>query len=169
MRTMGHPASGFTLIEMVVTLALVGLLALVASPIYEVTTTRLKESELRAALRTMRTALDAYKAASDTGQIPRQPGESGYPPNLEVLVQGVEVKVPGSVKLGGEPDTKRLMFLRQIPRDPFQTDPNVAAAAGWRTRAYGSPPEDPQSGPDVFDVTSNSPRVGLNGVPYGQW
>ena len=169
MNAAARPARGFTLIEMVVTLALVGLLAMAASPLYQVTTTRLKESELRVALRTLRTALDAYKAASDAGQIPRQPGESGYPPNLDVLVQGVEVRQPGTVGLGGDPETRRIMFLRQIPRDPFHTDPNVAAAGTWRTRAYGTPPDEPQPGADVFDVTSASARTGLNGVPYGQW
>jgi prepilin-type N-terminal cleavage/methylation domain-containing protein len=87
-----HPARwrGFTLIELVVTLALVSVLALVAVPLYEVTTTRARESELRSSLRQIRTALDAYKAASDSGTISHSAGESGFPPDLVTLVNGVD-------------------------------------------------------------------------------
>jgi general secretion pathway protein G len=81
---------GFTLIELVVTLALVSLMAMVAVPLYEVTAIRMKEMELRTALRQIRTALDAYKDAADTGKIPKDPTESGYPPSLKVLVDGVD-------------------------------------------------------------------------------
>ena len=83
-------ARGFTLIEMVVTLAMVGVLAAAALPLYEVTVTRQKEAELRAALRTIRSALDAYKAAVDSGQVAKGALDSGYPPSLEILVTGVE-------------------------------------------------------------------------------
>src|ERR1700688_2414592 len=82
--------SGFTLIELVVTLTLVSVLALVAVPLYEVTVARTKESELRAALRQIRTALDAYKYAADNGTISKGAADSGYPANLVVLVQGVD-------------------------------------------------------------------------------
>lgn len=156
-------ARGFTLIELVVTLALVGIVALTALPLYEVTTTRMKEVELRGALRTIRTALDAYKAAVDGGQITRSPLESGYPPTLDVLVNGV---TPTTTAPGAP---ARLVFLRQIPRDPFAPDAAAPPAQQWITRAYGSTPDDPQPGDDVFDVASTSPRVGSNGVPYRQW
>jgi general secretion pathway protein G len=154
---------GFTLIEMVVTLALVGIVALTALPLYEVTATRLKEMELRGALRTLRTALDAYKTAADTGQISKTALESGYPPTLDVLVNGVEAahETPGA--------PARVVFLRQIPRDPFAPDVSLAPAQQWATRGYGSPPDDPVPGADVFDVASTSPRTGSNGVPYRQW
>ena len=154
---------GFTLIELVVTLALVGVVALTALPLYEVTATRMKEVELRGALRTIRTALDAYKTAADSGQIGKAALESGYPPTLEVLVDGVESarETPGA--------PPRVVFLRQIPRDPFAPDVSVPPGQQWATRSYGSPPDDPQPGGDVFDVASNSPRVGSNGVPYRQW
>ena len=160
---------GFTLIELLVTLSIVGLLSMTALPLYEVVTTRLKESELRAALRTIRTALDAYKAASDTGAIPRLAGASGYPPSLEVLEQGVEVGVPGAPTADGTPAVKRLVFLRRVPRDPFGSDPQVPAAQTWVLRAYGTPPDNPQPGSDVFDVSSASARTGLNGLAYSQW
>ena len=125
--------------------------------------TRMKEIELRGALRTIRTALDAYKTSGDLGQIPKAALESGYPPTLEVLVDGVEVTNP----VPGAP--QRVMFLRQIPRDPFAADASIPPAQQWATRSYGSPPDDPQPGTDVYDVASTSPRVGSNGVPYRQW
>ena len=160
---------GFTLVEMVVTLALVGMLAMTALPLYQVTTTRLKETELRTALRTLRSALDAYKAASDQGQIPKAAGESGFPPSLDALVQGVEITLPNATTLGGEPTKRRIVFLRRVPRDPFGNDSDVPAADTWTLRSYGSALEDPQPGPDVYDVLSKSQRIGLNGIPYRQW
>jgi len=156
-------ARGFTLIELVVTLALVGVVALTALPLYEVTATRMKEMELRGALRTIRVALDAYKTAVDTGQISKAALESGYPPTLEVLVNGV----PPAQETPGAP--ARVVFLRQIPRDPFALDVTQPPAQQWATRSYGSPPDDPQPGTDVFDVASTSARLGSNGVPYRQW
>jgi general secretion pathway protein G len=154
---------GFTLIELVITLALVSIVAYTALPLYEVTATRMREAELRVALRTMRVALDAYKTAVDTGQITRNALDSGYPPSLDLLVTGVEStqSVPGGMR--------RLVFLRQIPRDPFTPDPVLAPAQQWNTRSYGSAPDDPQPGNDVFDVASRSPRIGSNGVAYREW
>jgi general secretion pathway protein G len=154
---------GFTLIEMVVTLAVVGVLASAALPMYEVTVTRQKEAELRASLRTIRAALDAYKAATDSGLIVKGALETGYPPSLDVLVNGVELAnaPPGA--------PNRIVFLRHVPIDPFAPDPLQSPAQQWATRAYGSMPDDPQPGVDVFDIASKSTRVGSNGVPYSQW
>jgi general secretion pathway protein G len=153
---------GFTLIEMVITLMLVGVVALTALPLYEVTATRIKEMELRGALRSLRTALDAYKTAADTGQISKTALESGYPPTLETLVNGVDAVQAAP----GQP--AHMVFLRRIPRDPF-ADSTLPPAQQWATRAYGSPPDDPQPGADVFDVASTSRKVGSNGVPYRDW
>jgi general secretion pathway protein G len=169
MKLASRPMQGFTLIEVVITLALVGLIAMTSLPLYEVVSTRMRESELRVALRTVRAALDAYKAASDSGAIPREAGESGYPPNLDVLVQGVEIGNSANVSLSGKPTTQKRVFLRQVPRDPFNTDPALPAAQTWQTRAYGSAPESPQAGADVFDISSTVSRVGLNGIPYNSW
>ena len=175
---------GFTLIELVVTLALVGLMALVAVPLYEVTAVRMKEAELRTALRQIRTALDAYKDAADAGKVQKDPSDSGYPPSLKVLVEGVDAAqtaatagLSGSTNLSstnlnsntsGDAPSK-LMFLRQVPRDPFTPDPSVPAEEQWDTRSYGSPPSDPQPGKDVYDVMSKSTAVGSNGIVYKDW
>jgi general secretion pathway protein G len=166
-----HRARGFTFIELVVTLALLGVVAMSVLPLYEVIGTRMREAELRQALRTLRVALDSYKAAVDQGQIAHETGQSGYPPSLDILVQGVDVVTPpNAVTADGKHQLPtRLVFLRQLPRDPFHPDPSVPAAQTWQTRAYGSPPDNPQPGDDVYDVASTSSRIGLNGIPYREW
>jgi general secretion pathway protein G len=162
---------GFTLIELVVTLALVSVMALVAVPLYEVTAIRVKEAELRTALRQIRTALDAYKDAADTGQIKKEASDSGFPPSLRVLVEGVDAAQTATnlVTSGTGNGPSRYMFLRQIPRDPFTSDPSVPPEEQWDTRSYGSPPSDPQPGKDVYDVMSKSATVGTNGIVYKDW
>jgi general secretion pathway protein G len=154
-----HP--GFTLIELVITVAIVALLASIALPMAEVTVQRSKEQELRSALRQIREALDAYKQAGDEGRIVRKVGESGYPKSLEVLVEGVED--------AKSPDKAKIYLLRRIPRDPFFNDPNVPPQDTWGKRSYASPPDDPREGDDVFDIYSLMSGSGLNGIPYRQW
>lgn len=164
----GRAASrGFTFIELVITLALVGLLSMLALPLYEMTATRMKESELRQALRTIRSGIDAYKAATDSGSLAREAGDSGYPPSLEKLTEPLELQ--GKRDLSGSIASQRMVILRQLPRDPFSTDPEVPAARTWNTRAYASRADDPQPGDDVFDVSSKSSRLGLDGTPYSSW
>jgi len=164
------PATGgFTLVEMLITLAIVGLLAMVALPLYDVTTTRVKEAELRQALRTIRTGLDAYKAATDSGVLPKAAGESGYPPSLDTLTQVLDMANKRDLGLGQTDASQRIVILRQLPRDPFVADAQVPAAQTWNTRAYASRPDDTPSGADVFDVSSKSTRIGLDGTPYSSW
>jgi general secretion pathway protein G len=158
---MTHAARGFTLIEMVVTVAILGVLAAGAVPLAEMAAQRSREAELRLALRQIRTALDEYKRAYDAERIEQRVGASGYPPNLGVLVSGVVD--------AADPQGARIYFLRRIPRDPFHRDPSVPAERTWGKRSYASPPQAPREGADVFDVHSLAGGVGLNGVPYREW
>lgn len=152
---------GFTLIELVITLAIIGLLATAAMPLAQLVTKREKEAELRAAQREIRGALDAYKTAAQSGHIKLELGASGYPPDLKSLYEGVED--------AASPDKVKIYFLRRIPRDPFFPDTTAPAEETWGLRSYKSPPDDPQPGDDVFDVYSLSNAKGLNGVPYREW
>ena len=145
---------GFTLIELVVTLAIVALLASLALPLAEVTVQRNKERELRLALRQLREAIDAYKRAGDEGRIEKKADMSGFPPTLEVLAEGV--KDAKSTK------DEKIYFLRRVPRDPLTGEK-------WGVRSYASPADRPAAGDDVYDVFSRSGASGLNGVPYKDW
>ena len=153
-------ARGFTLIELLVTLALLSLFATLALPLAELSVKRTQEAELRAALRQIRDALDAYKAAADEGRVSVRVGESGYPPDLAILVEGVADT--------RDPEKRKIRFLRRIPRDPF-ADPSLRPEDGWGKRSYRSPHDQPRPGDDVFDVFSRSEEVGINGVPYREW
>jgi general secretion pathway protein G len=152
---------GFTLIELLITVAIVGLLASVAIPLGELAVQRTKEMELRRALQDLRGAIDEYKRASDDGRIPHSADQSGYPPTLMVLVEGV--KDAKSAKGG------KIYFLRRVPRDPFAPDAEAPPERSWGLRSYESPPDNPRPGADVFDVYSLSEASGVNGVPYRNW
>lgn len=152
--------AGFSYIELLVSVAILGLLAGVALPLAETTVKRQKETELRIALREIRQGLDAYKQAAAAGKIAMAPGDSGYPPSLTELAAGVDdVSRPG----------KRLYFLRRVPADPFTAGRALAAVDTWGKRSYATPPDSPAQGADVFDVYSLSSQTGLNGVPYREW
>ena len=152
---------GFTLIELVVTVVIVGLLASAAVPLIELTVKRNREQDLRSALREIRGAIDAYKLAADQGRVRKNVLQSGYPPTLSALVEGV----PDA----RSPDKRMIVFLRRLPPDPTFPDASADAAATWGKRSYASPPDRPEEGEDVFDVYSLSDKTGLNGRPYRSW
>jgi general secretion pathway protein G len=152
---------GFTLIELVIAVAIVAILASAALPLNELVVQRAKEQDLRRALREIRGGIDAYKQAFDDGRMVRKIGESGYPKRLEDLVEGIEDQK--------SPKRERIYFLRRLPRDPFSPDGLVSAAETWGKRSYASPPDDPKEGEDVFDVYTLASGKGINGRPYREW
>lgn len=152
---------GFTLVELLVTVAIVALLASIALPFAELTVRRQKEQALHAALRQIRTAIDAYKLAVEQGRVIKSAEQSGYPGALDVLVQGVED--------ARSPTRQKIYFLRRVPRDPLFPDPAAPAADTWGKRSYASAPDAPRTGDDVYDVYSLAPGAGLNGVDYKDW
>jgi len=152
---------GFTLIELMVTVAIIAVLATLSLPVLEVSRQRAREADLRHALREIRTALDAYKAAADAGEIEMPADASGYPPNLEVLVEGAPFM--------NKQRKGKLYLLRSLPRDPMEPRAELSAAATWALRSYSSEAADPQEGADVYDVRSRSNKLGLNGAPYSSW
>lgn len=154
-------SQGFSYIEVLFTVAIVAVMATAVMPYMEKNLQRQQEQALRDGLRQIRSAIDAYKLAVEQGQITVPADASGYPPTLDVLVEGVVDAT--------DPAKSRLYFLRRLPRDPFFPDKTVPAAQSWGLRSYDSPPDNPQPGRDVFDVFSRSELVGLNGVPYREW
>lgn len=153
--------AGFSFIELMASLAIMAVLLLIAVPATRMATQRHKEAELRSALAQIRGAIDRYKKAAEQGRIEVASGASGYPPDLVVLVEGVDDI--------SSPDRRRLYFLRRLPRDPFDTRSDVPPEETWGLRSYESPPDDPAEGDDVFDVYSRSEGVALNGVAYREW
>jgi general secretion pathway protein G len=151
---------GFTLIELSIALVVMAVLVTMAAPTLKLQAQRQKETELRSALREIRSAIDAYKRAAADGRIKLPADASGYPASLELLVEGV---VDAS-----RTDGARIRFLRRVPRDPMVAA-GESGAADWGLRSHDSPVDAPSPGADVFDVHSRAAGNGLNGVPYRQW
>ena len=157
---------GFTLIELVVTVAILAILASAAMPMIQMSVQRNKENQLRTNLRQIRSALDAYKQAVDEGRIKKSIDDTGYPPSLDVLVIGVKDEKSA--------EESKIKFLRHIPLDPMTrvddlVENNNQPISNWGLRSYESDAINPTQGDDVYDIYSKSEQVGVNGVPYAQW
>jgi general secretion pathway protein G len=154
-------ARGFSFIELLATLAILSALLLIAVPAARTVVQRHREAELRTALASIRGGIDAYRNAVGEGRIAVEAGASGYPPDLAVLVEGVEDM--------STPERRKIYFLRRLPADPMHRNGSADPAASWGLRSYASPPDEPAAGEDVFDVYSTSTGSGLNGVAYREW
>jgi general secretion pathway protein G len=152
---------GFTYIEIIFAVAILALMATAIVPYVELSVTRKKETQLSTSLRQIRTAIDAYKDAVDDGVISVPVDASGYPPSLEILVDGV----PNAQ----DPKKRLIYFLRRLPRDPMNLNSDIQPAQTWAKRSYDSSFDEPREGNDVFDVYSPSEQKGLNGIPYNEW
>jgi general secretion pathway protein G len=146
---------GFTLIEMIIVMAILSLMATIVMPLAKTTAKRNREMELRQNLRIVRTALDEYRKLADEGKIYKGTGESGYPKNMQILIDGIPLIDGGGM---------RAKLLRRIPKDPMTED------GEWGKRSYF---DDPDSniwdGRDVYDVYSKSNGIALDGSRYGDW
>ena len=146
---------GFTLIEMMATMAIISILATGIIPLSQVVYKRTKELELRNNLRVIRTALDEYKKLVDQEIIPKGAADSGYPKTLEILVTGVDLQTQTG---------ERKKILRRIPRDPITED------GEWGLRSYADNPDSTiWGGQDVYDVYCLSDRKALDGTYYADW
>jgi general secretion pathway protein G len=143
---------GLTLIELIVTVAILSILASAAMPIARFQVKRQNERLLRRDLWEMRDAIDHYKDAADMHAFQTKVDSQNYPPDLETLVNGVDVQ------------GKKVKFLRKIPVDP------MTGRAEWGFRSMeDDPTSDSFSGQSVFDVYSKSQGTGLDGTKYSTW
>jgi general secretion pathway protein G len=153
---------GFTLIEMLVTLTILAILAAAIIPLAKTAVKREREIELRQNLRLMREAIDAYKKLADENKIEIEEDTEGYPPDLETLVEGVEVQE--EAEEGEEPGTKIVKFLRRIPKDPMTN------SYDWGLRSYQDDHDsDVWGGENVYDVYTKSMAAALDGTKYRDW
>lgn len=160
MRQLFFPKKGFTLTEMLVTLTILSILAAAALPLAKIAVKREKEIELRRNLRLMREAIDAYKKLADEKKFEVEEGTEGYPPNLDILIEGVETKEMKDDK----EVVKIVKFLRRIPKDPMTN------SYEWGLRSYQDEPDsDSWGGQNVYDVFTRSLGTAIDGSEYREW
>ena len=150
---------GYTFVELIVVSAIVMILASAIMPLAKVSATRQREAELRRTLREIRTAIDKYKDAADTGVIGSldiKVGSEGYPPDLETLIEGVTPQNDAS--------GRKLKYLRKIPIDP------MTHSTEWGLRSYQDKPDSTRwGGQNVFDVHTTFEGTALDGTKYRDW
>jgi general secretion pathway protein G len=158
-RSAAWSASGYTFVELLVVATIVLILASAVMPLAKVTATRQREAELRRTLREIRTAIDKYKDAADSGQIGSldiKVGSEGYPPDLQTLVAGVTA--------ANDATGRKLKFLRHIPVDP------MTHSTDWGLRSYQDKPDTTSwGGQNVFDVWTTFQGTALDGTKYRDW
>jgi len=151
-RTARKGERGLTLVELIVTVAILSVLAMAAVPIARFQVKRQKERELRYDLWMMRDAIDKYKDAADRGAFQTKVDSQNYPPDLETLVNGIDIQ------------GKKVKFLRHIPVDPMTNTKE------WGMRSMQDDPKsDSFGGQSVFDVYSKSQGTALDGTKYSDW
>ncbi len=151
--------SGFTLLELIITLAIIAVLAAGTIPVARNMIRREKEMELRRNLREIRKAIDAYKIACESGLVgplDRKVGDECYPQSLEILVEGIHPPNKGD---------STIRFLRRIPRDP------LTGNTEWGKRSVQDDPDTISwGGENVYDVFSQAPGTALDGkTQYKDW
>jgi general secretion pathway protein G len=150
---------GFTFVELLVVTTILIILASAIMPLTRVTIQREREADLRRSLRELRTAIDRYKDAVDTGQIGStdiRAGSEGYPPDLDTLVEGVAK--------ANDASGVKLKFLRRVPIDP------ITHSAEWGMRSYQDKPDASSwGGQNVYDVYSKAEGTSLDGTKYRDW
>jgi general secretion pathway protein G len=152
---------GFTLIEMLVTMTILAILAAAVIPLAKTAIKREREIDLRRNLRIIREAIDAYKKLADEKKIEVEGESEGYPPDLETLVKGVELK---GEQEGEKSEKKIVKFLRRIPIDPM-TNSNE-----WGLRSYQDDPDSDSWGREnVYDIYTKSQATALDGTKYKDW
>ena len=157
---------GFTLIELLVVIAIMAILASAAMPLSRMTVKRAREIELRASLRTLRTAIDEFKADCENKKLSTFEGyckveQNNYPESLEQLTE--------PLKMSGAVDKTR-KYLRRVPRDPMTDVDTPGNPNNWGLRSYSDEPDSTQwGGGDVFDVYSKSDKTALDGSKYSTW
>lgn len=157
-------ATGLTLIELLVTLAILSILAAAALPYAELTVRRDKELELRRSLREVRSAIDAFHDDWIAGRIAHGDNVAsadGYPRKLQILVEGADT---------GHAAGGKRRYLRRIPRDPFADTATLALAEQWVIRGYQDELDAlTWNGRDVYDIHSGSQAQAIDGTNYRDW
>ena len=143
------------MVELAVVCSMIAILSAMAIPVVKFSMKRQSEMELRYELRQMRDAIDKYKAFADGGQIQIKIGTEGFPPDLQTLVEGVD--------LVGQLNKKQ-KFMRRIPIDPMTKKPE------WGLRSYQDEPDSRSWGrQNVYDIYTQYSGTALDGTKYQDW